>query len=197
LNGGWRTKLGLGRSAPWVAADASVGLEDAGEAVRDAVRSALSLSAGRRFGEQLTTAAGFAYDRREQREDLPVVPGYGGKPFSLQGRTLFARAAYAFGERASLTGSAALRSGDVESSTRRNFAIFTAANAIANDPALGADFIAYRLPGARTRTLSGGISWDFGRRMALDATLTREDTRVAGGLDYDNVIFGVTLAYRP
>lgn len=196
LSSAWRTKLGLGPTAPWIAARAAAALENARERVRDATRSSGSLVAGRRFDGHLEASAGFAYDRRVQREDLAVVPGYGGKPFSLQGRTLFGRASYAFGSQWALLGSAAVRKGDVESSTRRNFTIFSASNAIALDPALGHDFIAYRITGARTLTLSAGLSWQLGRYAALEASAARDDTAAGEGLDYVNRIYAVTFVYR-
>jgi hypothetical protein len=196
VNGGWRRKLGLGLEAPWIAADASLSYENAREDIRDGTRGVASISAGRRFGRALEASLGFSYDKRVQREDYPTVPGYGGKPFSLQGRSLFGRVDYALGERLAAVASAAQRSGDVVSSTRRNFAIFTASNAIALDPAFGDDFIAYRLSGARTRSLTGGLSWELARRASLDATLTKDDTSVGGGLDYSAVVFAVTLIYR-
>ena len=200
-NAGARRKLGLGLTAPWLAIDGSAAYEDAREDIRDGMRYALSFSAGKRFTPDLDASVGFAYDRRVQRESYveeeeDEAPGYGGKPFSIQGRSLFARVNYSLGERVGLIGAAALRRGDVVSSTRRNFAIFTGSNAIADDPALGADFIAYRLSGASTRTLTGGISWSLASRTALEATLTKDDTTVAGGLDYRAVIFVLTLIHR-
>ena len=196
VHGAWRSKLGLGLTAPWLAARGSAAVENARERVRDATRYAASLAGGRRFDDRLEGSAGFAYDRRVQREDLPVAPGYGGKPFSLQGRTLFARASYAMTENLALLGSAAVRKGDVESSTRRTFTIFYASNAIANDPALGPDYIAYRITGARTVTFSGGLSWQLGRHAALEATAARDDTAAGQGLDYVNRIYAVTFVYR-
>jgi hypothetical protein len=196
LSGAWRTKLGLGLTAPWIAARAGAALENARERVRDATRWNASLAAGRRLDERFDASAGFAYDRRVQREDLAVAPGYEGKPFSLQGRSAFARASYAFTEGLSVLGSAAVRKGDIESSTRRNFTIFSASNAIANDPALGPDFIAYRISGARTATLATGLSWQLGRYSALEATATRDDTAAGEGLDYVNRIYAVTFVYR-
>jgi len=197
LTGAWRGKLGLGLTAPWYAVRGSAGVENAREEVRDALRYAFSAAAGRRSDPRLEGSAGFAYDRRVQRADLPMVPGFGGKPFSLQGRTLFARASYAIGDDVALLGSASVRKGDVESSTRRNFTIFSASNAISTDPALGPDFIAYRLSGARSATLSAGVSWQLGRHAALEATAARADTAAGEGLDYVNRIYAVTLVYRP
>jgi hypothetical protein len=197
LLAGARRKLGLGATAPWIALDASGGYENAREDIRDAYRYSASGTLGKRFTPKLEASAGFAYDRRVQREAAEEeVPGYGAKPFSVQGRSWFARASYGLGERAALIGAAALRRGDVVSSTRRNFGIYTAANAIADDPALGPDFYAYRLSGARTTTLTGGISWAFGARSALEGTVTKDDTTVGGGLDYRAVIFALTYVYR-
>ena len=194
---GARRKLGLGAMAPWVALDASAGYENAREDVRDAYRYSASTTVGKRFTPQLEASAGFAYDRRVQREAAEEeVPGYGAKPFSVQGRSWFARLSYALGERAALIGAASLRRGDVVSSTRRNFDIFTASNAIADDPALGSDFYAYRLSGARTASLTGGISWALDARSALEGTLTKDDTTAGGGLDYRAVIFALTYVYR-
>jgi hypothetical protein len=195
VNGGWRRKLGLGLTAPWVAADASLSYENAREDVRDGTRGLLSVSSGKRFTSALEGSVGYSYDKRAQREDYVEVPGYGGKPFSLQGHSVFARLDYAIGE-LTLVGSASERRGDVVSSTRRNFDIFLASNAIADDPAFGPDFIAYRLSGARTRSLTGGVSWELARRSTLDATLTKDDTAVGGGLDYSAIVFAVTLIYR-
>ena len=167
VNGGWRRKLGLGLQAPWIAADASLSYEKAREEIRDGTRAVASFSAGRRFGQAVEASLGFSYDKRVQREDYAEVPGYGGKPFSLQGHSIFARLDYSLGDRLALIASGAERHGDVVSSTRRNFAIFSGSNAIADDPAFGDDFIAYRLSGARTRSLTGGLSWEFTRRASL------------------------------
>ncbi|HET7362653.1 MAG TPA: hypothetical protein VFJ70_03675 [Burkholderiales bacterium] len=195
---GVRRKLGLGLTAPWIALEGTASYEDAREDIRDGTRYLLSATVGKRFTPELDASAGYAYDRRVQREEYAedAVPGYSGKPFSLQGRSWFARVNYALGERAGLIGAAALRHGDVVSSTRRNFAIFTGSNAIAEDPAFGPDFIAYRLSGASTSTFTGGISWSLASRTALEATLTKDDTTVAGGLDYRAVIFSLTLIHR-
>src|SRR3954471_21965594 len=96
VNAGARRKLGLGLTAPWIAVDGSAAYEDAREDIRDGMRYAVSFSAGKRFSPNLDASVGFAYDRRVQRksyaeedEDEDEAPGYGGKPFSVQGRSLF------------------------------------------------------------------------------------------------------------
>ena len=193
---GWRRKLGIGLTQPWLAADASVALENAREDVRDAWRGNVSAAVGKRFSGALEAAVGLGYDRREQLDEFAVVPGFAGDPFSIQGRSAFARVSYVVGERATLFGSAALRHGDVVSSTRRNFDIFVGSNAIALDPAFGPEFIAYRISGASTTSLSAGLAWELAPRAALEASLTRDDTRARGGLDYAAVAFGLTFVYR-
>ena len=61
---------------------------------------------------------------------------------------------------------------------------------------LGPDFIAYRITGARTVTLSAGASWQLGRYAALEASAVRDDTAAGEGLDYVNRIYALTWVYR-
>lgn len=194
---GYSRKLGLGLTAPRAGIEASVAWEDSPEAVRDGYRFNATVFVGKRFDERLEASAGFAYDRREQRDATPVVPGIPGDPFSLQARNLFLRGSYAFGEHASVLASVTGRSGDVVSSTRRNFQIFTQSAAIAPDPAFGPDYIAYRLTGARTTSLAAGLGYELGKRSSLEALVTVDQTRARGGLDYDRLVASVTWAYRP
>jgi hypothetical protein len=192
----WRRKLGLGLTAPWLAADATLLAEDYDEPVRDGSRAALSLELGRRFGPRFDASLAAAYDRREQREDLATVPGISGRPFSLQGRSLSVQARFAFDERLLAFGAVAGRRGDVVSSTRRNLQIFRESAAIADDPAFGPDFIAYKLTGARTSSYTVGLSWALGAKASLDAAVTGDSTRARGGLDYDGNVYSLSLVYR-
>jgi hypothetical protein len=194
---GYRRKLGLGLTAPRLGAELSIAAENSPEAVRDGYRYGAAVSLGKRFDERLDVAVGFAYDRREQRNDYPVVPGIPGDPFSVQSRTLFARGSYDLGARSALFVSAAARGGDVVSSTRRNRQIFDESAAIALDPAFGPDYIAYRLTGASTRSLGAGLAYDLSRRASLEALVSADATRARGGLDYDRRVFSLTYTYRP
>ena len=196
IGAGWRRKLGIGLTAPWLAADASFFEEDYAEQVRDGRSAALSLELGKRFGPRFDAALGAAYDWREQHDDLATVPGFSGRPFSLQGRSLFLRGNLAFGESWLVFAAAAARDGDVVSSTRRNPAIFRESAAIANDPAFGPDFIAYKLTGARTNSYTIGLSWALRAKASLDAAVTNERTSARGGLDYDGNVYSVSLVYR-
>lgn len=188
----YRRKLGLGLTAPWLQAAASVAREDAEADVRDATRYEGSVSLGRRFGERLEASLGVSYDRRVQLKDLPSLPGLSGKPFSLQGRTWFARGSYAVSGAVLLFATASTRRGDVEATTHRFPQIFAASSAIAADPAIGPDYVAYRLSGADTRAWSAGVSWEVGRG-SLDLAVTASDTSAGAGLAYRGTV--VTLGY--
>lgn len=194
---GYRRKLGLGLTAPRVSTEAWFAVEDSPEAVRDGHRYGASVTLGKRFDRRLDGAVGFAYEARVQQHDLPVVPGIPGDPFSGQSRTLFARGSMALGERGTLLASAAARGGDVVSSTRRNRQIFDESAAIALDPAFGPDYIAYRLTGARTNSISAGIAYELGRHASLEASASVYDTRARGGLDYADRVLSVSYFYRP
>ncbi len=192
----WRRKLGLGLTAPWVALQASLLVENYETRVRDGYRSGAAALLGKRFDERFEVSVRAEHDRRVQREDAPTLPGLSGRPFSLQGRSVALRASYAFSAQGLAYASAGLRRGDVVSSTRRNPEIFGESAALAPDPAFGADFIAYRLTGARTRSWSAGVSWALGRRAALDASVSRDVTAARGGLDYDGNLYSLSVVYR-
>jgi opacity protein-like surface antigen len=197
-SGGYRRKLGLGLTAPRLLADVWFAYEDAVERVRDARRYGASLALSKRFDDRFVGSLGAAYDaRRQSARDQAIVPGISGEAFSLQGRTLSARASYAAGERVTLLAGAAVRHGDVEASTRRNFQIFAESSAIANDPAIGPDFVAYRISGARTRSLSLGLSWELDRRSSLDFHFSGDYSRARAGIEYDARLFSVSYMYRP
>ena len=192
---GVRRKLGIGLTAPWIGSDATLLEERYDDELRDGTRASLSLTLGKRIDERLALSVTAAYDRRSQRHDAPVTP-LSGRPFSLQGRSLGLRASYSLSERAELIAGVVRRHGDVVSSTRRNAQIFAQSAAIANDPALGPDFIAYRLTGARSDAWSLGLSWALGRRASIDGLFTRTQTRARGGLDYDGDVYSLALVFR-
>ena len=82
------------------------------------------------------------------------------------------------------------------SSTRRNFAIFVESDAIANDPAFGPDFIAYRLTGARSEWYSLGLSWALGRQASINASVLTDRVKPHGNLQYRGDVYSVALVYR-
>jgi hypothetical protein len=192
----WRRKLGLGLTAPWIAADAAIFAEDYGTAVRDGRSAALSLELGKRFSARFDASLGAVYDRRRQRDDFPTVPGFSGEPFSLQGRSLALQGRFALHEKLLAFGALAARRGDVVSSTRRNPQIFLESAAIAPDPAFGPDFIAYKLTGAETTSATLGLSWALGAKASLDFAVASDRTQARGGLEYDGNVYSLALVYR-
>lgn len=192
----WRRKLGLGLTVPWLEGSLSASREAYRESIRDGNRFEAMLAGGWRFSETFQAVAGGRYDRYDSRNNAPLVPGIPGTPFDLQGRSLFARAALDASERLQLSLGFALRSGDVVSSSRRNFAIFRASNAISADPAFGADYFAYRLSGATTRSVSLGASWAIDNRSSINASLAAERTRADQGLNYSGNLVGISYLYR-
>jgi hypothetical protein len=190
-----RRKLGIGLTAPWIALDAAAFGDDYEEQLRDGAHGSAALSVGKRFDERLEAALVAAYDRRSQRKDLAVTP-LSGRPFALQGRSVGLRASYAIAERFLLFGSAGVRRGDVVSSTRRNPEIFRESAAIANDPALGPDFVAYRLSGARTTSFALGLSWTLRRHWSIAGEAARDETAARGGLDYAGNLYSISVLYR-
>jgi hypothetical protein len=192
----WRRKLGLGLTVPWLEARLSASHEEYRKSLRDGNRFEAMFAGGWRFSETFQALAGARYDRYNAHNDRPLVPGISGDPFDLQGRSLFARAALDASERLQLSAGIALRSGDVVSSTRRNRAIFTASNAISTDPAFGADYFAYRLSGATTRSVSLGASWAIDDHSSINASLAADRTRTDPGLDYNAKLLGISYLYR-
>lgn len=184
----WQRKLGVGLTAPRLVAEAALFEEQYDEPVRDGTRAAFLLELGKRFGPRFEAALGWAYDWRRARDEAG--------PFSLQGRSVTVKADFAVTEALLAFGALAARRGDVVSSTRRNRQIFDQSAAVADDPAFGPDFIAYKLTGAATSVYTVGLSWALGRRASLNAAMSTDRTSAGDGLDYDGNVYSVSLVYR-
>lgn len=195
-NAAYRRKLGTGLTAPWVEAGLGASVENARESLRDLTRRRLYFTAGKRFSERWDGTLSFDYSSSRQRNNFPRVLFYSDKVFDVTGRLLSLTANYAPSEQWLIGVAADLRRGDVVSTTRRNPEIFRASNAIAADPAFGPDFIAYRLSGASTRSVTFIVSRALDLRSSLDASLAMDRTRTRAGLRYDGVRIGVSYIYR-
>ena len=188
-------KLGVGLTAPWIAADAVVSHEDYRENPRDSDRVELRVSAGRRWSETLDVSAGYAFDRRYARHDDPVVPGISGAVWDVKGNTGFVRMGYAPDERWQVDVAYALRRGDVVSTTHRNLAIFLASSAIAVSDAFGPGFFDYRLRGT-TQTATTALSYALGAQSSLNVGYAFAFTRAAQGLEYRSHLVNAAWLYR-
>jgi hypothetical protein len=192
---GWQRKLGLGLTAPWIAASALIAHEAYRETARDSDRLAVQLTVGQRFSERLDASLGYVYDRRYARHDDVLVPGISGAVWDLVGNSVFARAGYAATDRWQLQAGYAWRRGDVVATTHRGVAIFLASDAIAESDAFGAEFYDYRLRGT-TQSADAGASYALGDHAALDFTYAYAHTSAAQGLHYQNHVIGAAWTYR-
>ena len=191
----WQRKLGLGLTAPWIAASALLAHESYRESVRDSDRLALTLRMGKRFSERLDATLGYAYDRRYAHHDEPVVPGISGAVWDLAGHTGYVRAGYTLTDRWQVEAGYAYRRGDVVSTTHRNLAVFLASDAIAESHAFGPGFFDYRLPGT-TQTGDAALSYALGDRSSLDFAYAYAFTRAAHGFEYQTHLITASWVYR-
>lgn len=191
----YRHKFGLGFAAPWASVALGAAHDDYRGGVRDSDRLDARLELGQRFTEHFDASLGIALDRRIARNDLPVVPGISGKVFDLRGQGAFARAAYDVDERLQIGARLAVRRGDVESTTRQNYDIYVASDAITADPTFGADFYAYRLRGTTTSAVAS-LSWALSERSSLNLSYAAARTSAYDGLDYRNRTGSMVLAFR-
>lgn len=191
----YKHKFGVGLAVPWIGLAASAFNDRYRGAIRDSRRFEASAELGQRFSEIFDASADVAYDRRDARSDQAVVPGISGRVFDLRGRSARVRAAYAVTDQLQLDAAVAVRRGDVVSTTRQNFAIFLASDAIAPDPSFGDDFFAYRLRGT-TRSAAATSSWALSSHSSISVRYADELTRAFGGLDYRGRSTTLTLAVR-
>ena len=179
----YRTKFGLGPYAPRVVVNGFLAAESYGNSVRNGQRSRLSLELGRRLSAQWDVSGGVAADRFDASKVQPAPPQLSSDAFSIQGRSLFVRAEYAWSERWLGYLGVSVRRGDVVSSGRPDSEIFEYSSAVVADPAFGPGYFAYKLAG-RTNAASFGVSLALTPRASLDIGLSREITSSQGGIDY-------------
>jgi hypothetical protein len=192
---GYRHKFGLGRDVPWASITVSAARDDFRGDIRDGDRLEARIEVGKRLSENFDASLGVATDRRFARNDRPVVPGISGKAFESRGQSVFARAASDITERLQVGARVSVRRGDVESTTRQNFAIFEASDAIAADPTFGSDFYAYRLRGT-TKTGNASLSWALSDRSSLNFSYGVARTASYDDLSYVSRIGTILLAFR-
>jgi hypothetical protein len=193
VGGAYKHKFALGYDALWLSLGISASRDDYIGNIRDGNRMEWRAELGKRFSEAFDASFGGIDERRYAHNGESIVPGISGKVFDLHGQTAFVRAGYAFDEALQIGGRLSVRRGDVVSSTRQNYEIFSASDAIAPDPTFGDDFFAYRLRGT-TQTGSVSLSWALSDRTSLNVAYTDERTRAYDGLDYRGRVANVMLA---
>lgn len=190
----YRRKFGIGPFVPWASASGSLAREAYGQNIRDGQRSIFSLEVGRRLTENLSVSGAGSFDRYDTDRVLPLVPRLSGDVFRINGRNLFARVDYLLNESWAGYAGINLRRGEVVASTRRDPVIFQHSSAVARDPAFGADYVAYKLPG-ETRSVLAGASWAVNPHASLNFGVTRAVTYAKAGIDYRSTQFNATLVY--
>src|SRR5688572_2719873 len=192
----YRRKLDLGLAAPYVLVSAAVSHENYREDVRDSNRFDVGIELGKRFDEATAIAGGLLYDHRHALTDIPIVPGISGAIFELRGFGGFLRIEHSLDAQWQFGARAAVRRGDVESTSQRSRAVFTASDAIADDPAFEDPLLfGYRLRGT-TVTLDLTVGYALSDRSALTIGYVEERTDAANGLEYRSRILAVTFNHR-
>jgi hypothetical protein len=191
----WRRKLGLGLTATWVAASIAAAHEDFRDDTRDSRTLRVTLLAGRRWSAAFDAAVGYVYDRRYARQRDTLVPGISGAVWDVRGQRVLARAGYAVSPQWYADVEYSVRRGDVVSTTRQNYAIFVASDAIAGSGSFGPGFFDYRLRGT-THALAATLSRALGDESSLDFGWSFASTRAAQGLDYRNHLLSATWSLR-
>jgi hypothetical protein len=195
----WTRKFGLGAFAPWARISASLDGERYGEDVRNGRRTNVALRAGERVSERLELSGGGSFERYRADNATPIPAlaslGISGDAFTLIGRSLFARADYAFSDRWTAFAGVTARLGDVTASTRIGPQIFAYSNAIAPDPAFGSDYFAYRLSGTTTWDFLAGASLALGDSASANLAVARSLTYASGGIEYQSTRINASVIY--
>jgi opacity protein-like surface antigen len=204
---GWRRKLGLGATAPWIGASLDGERITSGSPIRDGWRYGAALRAGKRLDDYWNLQVSLGLDRRNGDEDdqeLPpnrptfpgVTPSRRGDVFDLEGTSVGLGLEYTLSDRWLGLLDYSFRAGDVVSSSRANAKVVAAAEAITRDRALGTGRSAYRLD-ADTHTLRLGLSYALGETSALELGWERQASEADDGIRYDKSIFRVGLLWAP
>jgi long-subunit fatty acid transport protein len=189
-----RKKWGLGAFVPWVRAGVSAGRSDYRDSYRNAWVYRATLAAGRRIDERWNFWADYSYERRAARTHEELVPGLSGDAFSENSHNAGINAEYSLSESISLAMRVLGRHGDVVSTTPPGAAIYFASRALAEDPAFGDEYYAYRLIGT-SYGVRVGVNWSPTAHNLIGAGFERSDTRADGGNNYTKSVVEITWNY--
>lgn len=204
---GWRRKLGLGLTSPWIGASVEGERITSGSPIRDGWRFGAALRAGKRLDDYWNLQVALSLDRRNGDEDdqeLPpnrptfpgVTPSRRGDVFDLDGASVGLGLEYTLSDRWLALLDYSYRMGDVVSSSRANAKVVAAADAITRDRALGTGRSAYRLD-ADTHTLRLGMSYALGETSALEFGWERQASEADDEIRYAKGFFRVGFLWVP
>jgi hypothetical protein len=192
----FRTKFGLGASAPWLRLFASGARFEFDDPVRDGWRYRLGAGGGVRVGTRWDLRVDYVFEERLADHARVISRTLPGDVFDTISHTYAARADYQVNDTLSLFTGYAVRIGDAVSTTRRDAAILAASTAVTADPPFGPDFVAYKID-ATVHVLTFGLSFALGPHGSLNLGYERQIGLGRAGQDYFNDVFraGVLLSY--
>jgi hypothetical protein len=190
-----KKKWGIGALAPWARAGLTLGRLSYEDSYRNAWDYRASLASGRRIDERWNLWAEYAFERRAARAQEEEVPGLSGDAFSQDSHNIAINVEYSLSERAFLALGLMGRYGDVVSTASPGPTVFYASQALAEDPALGPDFYAYRLTGT-TYGFRVGLSFAPTAHSLLGCGFERFDTHADGGNRYTKSVPEISWDYR-
>jgi hypothetical protein len=194
-----KKKWGLGPFAPWARVGVSMGRSSYDASYRDTWNYRVTLASGRRLDERWNLWAEYAFERRAAKTQDEEVAGLSGDAYSQSSHNIGANLEYAVSERTFLAFGLFARHGDVVSTTGATAegvpANFLSARALAEDPAFGPDFYAYRLTGT-TYGLRVGVNYTPTPHSSIGCGFERFETHASGGNNYTKSVPEVTWIYR-
>jgi hypothetical protein len=190
-----KKKWGLGPFVPWARVGVSAGRLSYDDSYRNAWDYRATLASGRRIDERWNLWAEYAFERRSAKSPDEEVPGFSGDAYSQSSHTIGANLEYAVSERAFLALGLLARHGDIVSTTGRGTQILFASRALAEDPAFGTDFYAYRLTGT-SYGFRVGINYAPTPHSLLGCGFERLETHAYEGDIYTKSVPEITWDYR-
>jgi hypothetical protein len=190
-----KKKWGIGAFAPWARAGVTAGRLSYDDSYRNAWDYRATLASGRRIDERWNLWAEYAFERRAAAAQEEEVPGLSGDAFSQDSHNIGINVEYSLSQNAFLALGLVGRHGDVTSTASPGPKVFFAAKALAEDPAFGPDFYAYRLIGT-TYGFRLGLNYAPTAHSLLGCGFERFDTHADGGNRYTKSVPEITWDYR-
>ena len=189
-------RFGLGPLAPDLRAAASAVRLEYRDHWRDGWLYSAQLGMEKRITERLGLSATYQIEQRES-DDIAVrlVPTIAADVHDVFSRNFIFAGDYTLSPEYVISAAYTIRDGEVVSTTLRNFPIFLASSAIADDPVFGTERYAYKM-----KAITRGISLGLSRLIASHASFTVGyeylDSRAKGGIDYQANIVRATYLHQ-
>lgn len=189
-----RKKWGLGSYAPWARLGLMTGHADYASSYRNATIYQATVSGGRRFDEHWSLGSEYVVERRRADAKDPVEYEVSADAYSQLTHQARVNALYVSSNRVNLTGAVVYRFGDVISTTKYDHTVARSVRAIADDPAFGNEYYAYRLRAA-TYGVTLGVNFIPSPHHSVGFSISRYETRAAGGFTYKKSVPALSWDY--